>query len=71
MGAGVVTAVNAATLDVEPDDWWPYDDELSLEDDQILRRIECQLLEQVGEGPMGDCRTLPRCHPELEEGDGI
>ncbi|HXY27633.1 MAG TPA: hypothetical protein VEH82_05075 [Acidimicrobiales bacterium] len=35
---------------IDADDWWPYDDELSTEDDEILRRIEAQRLEEMGLG---------------------
>ena len=38
------------TSTVDPDDWWPYDDELSAEDDEVLHRIEAQRLEDMGLG---------------------
>jgi hypothetical protein len=40
----------AVALTLEADHWWPYDDELTPEDDRTLRRIESQLLEQAGTG---------------------
>jgi len=42
----------------DPDHWWPYDDDLDAEDDETVRRIERERLEEMG-NPHGGAGSHP------------